>query len=107
MGATNHGLFQAASFAPPGTWDPEGTSGINDYTQIVQFLTSGGYTRYWDAAAMAPYAYSPSAYGGHFISYDDPQSLTAKMAYIRSRGMGGAMLWELSGDRSAGSAGHT
>ena len=32
------------------------------------------------------------------ISYEDPQSLQAKAAYVRDLGLGGMMFWELSHD---------
>ena len=35
-------------------------------------------------------------------SYDTPATITAKMAYARSQGLGGAFCWELSGDTADG-----
>jgi chitinase len=32
------------------------------------------------------------------ISYDDPESLTAKLDLVHREGLGGVMFWELSGD---------
>ena len=46
-----------------------------------------------------PWAWSPTAQGGHFISYDDPESMQLKMDYINEKGLGGAMFWEITGDR--------
>ncbi|MBW8350381.1 hypothetical protein K0H71_13115, partial [Bacillus sp. IITD106] len=34
----------------------------------------------------------------HFISHDDEESIGLKAEYIRDRGLGGAMIWELSQD---------
>ena len=98
---TNNGLFQSASSVPPGTWDDwsSGATGINDYTQIKALLATGEYTRYWDDAAKVPWAWSPTAQGGHFIAYDDPESIQLKMDYINENGLGGAMFWEVTGDR--------
>ncbi len=97
---TNNGLFQSASSVPPGTWDDwsSGATGINDYTQIKALLDSGEYTRYWDDVAKVPWAWSPTAQGGHFIAYDDPESMQLKMDYIDEMGLGGAMFWEITGD---------
>ena len=42
-----------------------------------------------------------AAYGvGLWITYDDPQSMKAKTDFIKERGLGGAMFWELSNDRT-------
>jgi hypothetical protein len=43
-----------------------------------------------------PWLYNSTA--GIFISYDDPQSLAAKTAYVEAQGLGGVMAWELSQD---------
>ena len=98
---TNNGLFQSASSVPPGTWDDwsSGATGINDYTQIKALLATGEYTRYWDDVAKVPWAWSPTAHGGHFIAYDDPESIQLKMDYINENGLGGAMFWEVTSDR--------
>jgi chitinase len=51
-----------------------------------------GNTRHWDAQAQAPYLWNATT--RHFITYDDPQSLAAKAAFVRARGLGGMMYWE-------------
>lgn len=100
---TDNGLFQSATSVPPGTWDDwsSGDTGINDYTQIASLILSGDYVRFWDDAAKVPWAWSPSAHGGHFISYDDPESIQLKMDYINDNNLGGAMFWEVTADREA------
>jgi len=68
--------------------------GVLDYDDIVaKYLPT--MTKYWDASAKVPYLWN----GTTFITYDDPQSMRAKAELIRDRGLGGAMMWELSGDR--------
>lgn len=32
------------------------------------------------------------------ITYDDPESLGAKLDFVKERGLSGVMFWELSGD---------
>jgi GH18 family chitinase len=32
-----------------------------------------------------------------FVSYDDEKSIRSKIEFIRQRGVGGAIIWELSG----------
>jgi chitinase len=91
--ASNGGLFQNGTTATVGTWE----KGVFDYTDIKNnYLPT--MTRYWDTQAQVPYLYDPVRQ--LFISYDDPQSITVKTDFIKSRGLGGAMIWELSGDRS-------
>jgi len=98
---TNSGLFQQAGLVPPGTWDDwsSGATGINDYTEIAEMIESGGYVRMWDDVSKVPWAWNPDAHGGHFISYDDPESMQYKMDYINDLGLGGAMFWEVTADR--------
>jgi chitinase len=60
------------------------------------FTGAGGYTRYWDTVAQVPYLYSPTT--KRFISYDDPQSVSAKVDYANQEGLGGMMLWEVTND---------
>ena len=98
----NGGLFQPASLVPPGTWDDwsSGATGINDFFEIEEFLDSGSYTRYWDDISKVPYLYSPTEHQGHFISYEDEESLAYKMDYVIEQGLGGVMFWEVTGDRN-------
>ena len=37
-------------------------------------------------------------------SYDDPRSIALKCRYAVDKGAGGVMVWELGGDRRAGSS---
>jgi chitinase len=55
-------------------------------------------TRSWDASAQVPYLYDPAR--RLWISYDDAQSMKIKADYIKAKGLGGAMIWEITGDRS-------
>jgi chitinase len=82
-----NGLFQ------PGVQVPNAYA---NYGNIVSSMIGHGYTRYWDAAASVPYLYN--AEKRIFISYEDPESLALKCAYVRQKGLGGIMFWEYSGD---------
>ena len=46
-----------------------------------------------------PYLYSPTEFGGHFVSYEDEESLAHKLAYLQNLGLGGVMYWEITADR--------
>lgn len=86
------GLYQSGTNASVGTWE----KGVFDYTDIrANYLPT--MTRYWDAQAQVPYLYD--AVRKLWISYDDPQSMKVKADFIKAKGLGGAMAWELSGDR--------
>lgn len=58
------------------------------YPQL-QVLAEKGYQRHWDDAAQATWWYD----GTNFVSGEDEQSLTAKAAYLREAGLGGAAIW--------------
>ena len=94
---TNDGLYQKDSGAAPGTWDlpgatPSGSFGYQDIED--NYLPS--YTRRWDREAQVPWLYNADT--GIMISYEDPESLTAKANYVLSNQLGGAMIWELAAD---------
>lgn len=94
VGSTDAGLYQPGTNASVGTWE----KGVMDYSDIrANYLPT--MTRYWDAAAKVPFLYDPAR--RLWISYDDPESMKVKTDYISARGLGGAMIWEISGDRSS------
>lgn len=102
VGSANGGLFQPGTTVPPGTWDDwsSGSTGINDWFEIEEFIASGEYTRYWDDHSKVPWLYSPTRHGGHFVSYDDEESVQYKVDYVRDLGLGGYMFWEITADRN-------
>ncbi|KAI9207683.1 glycosyl hydrolases family 18-domain-containing protein [Polychytrium aggregatum] len=81
----SHGLFQAGS--PPTNAD------AYNYHQII---TDKTLTTYWDDKAQASYAYSASE--SLFVSFDDPQAISAKVRYAQSKNLGGFMVWPIDGD---------
>jgi chitinase len=87
VGPTGHGLFQ------PGVTVP---NAFANYGNIVTNMLNNGFTRYWDAAASVPYLYSEQK--RQFVSYEDPESLALKCAYVRRKGLAGVMFWDYMGD---------
>lgn len=82
-----HGLYQ--SYSP--------YQGEHGWPQLkADYIDRHGYVRYWDAAAQAPWLRNAAT--RRFISYDDPQSLAAKAAFVKARHLGGIMYWEQSQD---------
>jgi chitinase len=88
----NGGFLQPAG-APPKEWrDSDG-----DWRRLsVTRLTDRRYVRHWEPAARVPWLYD--AANGLWITYDDPESVRAKIDYVRAQGLGGVVIWELGGD---------
>ena len=70
------------------------------YHEIPDILEKGLYkgkalarpvTRQWDATAMVPFLWDGTK---NVLSYDDPESVAAKGAYVKANGHLGAMFWE-------------
>jgi chitinase len=73
--------------------------GEHNWPELKQdYINKRGYVRYWDADAQAPWLWNAQTHS--FISYDDPQSIAAKMAYIKAQHLGGIMYWEQTIDPS-------
>lgn len=86
VAATNNGLYQAGKF-----------KAFLHYTYLRDSCGEAqGFVKYWDEVARAPYLYNSTA--GLFVTYDDHQSLTEKVAYALRKKLGGIMFWEISYD---------
>ncbi len=70
-----------------------GAAGTEDWKTLKQ-LPAQGYRVHRDFRAGHTYLYD----GTTFWTYDDPVQILQKMAYIRIKGLGGAMMWSLDGD---------
>ncbi len=77
-----HGLYQTF------------TSGSSKSYDVIKssYLSNPAFTRYEHLDALVPWLFN----GTTFVSYDDPQSVSAKGRYIRDTGLAGAAIWELS-----------
>lgn len=84
--SVENGLYQ---------WSPGGDRGGEGFDELRdRYINKNGFTRYWDEEAKAPYLWNPKTQT--FLTYDDEESLHHKSAYIKARGLGGAMFWEYS-----------
>ena len=83
------GLFGTATGPAPGVF----AAGTEDWKTLKQ-LPAQGYQVYRDFRAGHTYLYD----GNTFWTYDDPVQILQKAAYIRIKGLGGAMMWSLDGD---------
>lgn len=77
-----------------GTWE----NGVFDY----KALPLAGSTEQNNETVLASYSYDPNT--RKMISYDTPYIAGKKTVYIKGRGLGGAMWWELSADKPLGDA---
>ncbi|KAJ3341161.1 hypothetical protein HDU93_005570 [Gonapodya sp. JEL0774] len=66
--------------------------GVSDYKD----LPVPGATEYWDPVARAGYCYDPRT--RDLNSYDTVESVREKCAYVHQNGLGGIIVWEISGD---------
>jgi chitinase len=84
----NNGLYQSADSmkAAPATFE----AGIEDYKKLKAL----NFPSFRDPKTQAFWIYD----GTTFWNYDDPQAVAAKMDYIKTKGLGGAMFWSLDGD---------
>jgi chitinase len=86
-----NGLYKPATGPAPGKW----AAGTEDYKDLV---TKPG-KRHRDLRTGTLWLYD----GNEFWSYDDPAVLVQKAAYIRLKGLGGAMMWSIDQDDSRAS----
>ncbi|GHC48526.1 chitinase [Streptomyces cinnamoneus] len=87
-----HGVWQSAGGAAPGQFPEEsGTRGYDNLRASVANLTV-----YHDEQTVATYGYTGG--GGQWWTFDDAWSIGKKTAWLRTKGLGGVMIWEMSGD---------
>jgi chitinase len=94
VAAANNGRFQPGTTRPD-TSAPNPWAGALRYYRVVE-AQRAGFTRYWDAEARVPWLYHAAT--RTWITYDDAESLALKAEFVRTRKLGGIMIWELSGD---------
>ncbi|MFZ5974799.1 MAG: glycosyl hydrolase family 18 protein [Bacillota bacterium] len=82
VATANNGLYQRFT----------GGASISYDAIVSSYLNNSSYIRRYHTDARVPWLLG----GSTFISYDDPQSIAEKAAYINSGGIAGAAIWELS-----------
>lgn len=87
-GVTQSAPGGSATGPAPATYE----QGVEDYKVIKQRCPATG------TIAGTAYGFC----GGQWWSYDTPSTISGKMSYTRSQGLGGAFFWELSGDTTGG-----
>lgn len=81
---SNNGLYQKYTVAKP----------ISYNLIIKEYLNKPYYIRYFHLESQVPWLFN----GDVFITYEDTESIKYKTNYIKSKKLGGAMVWELSQD---------
>lgn len=84
------GIGQTYTGVGSGSWE----NGVWDY----KVLPKAGATVITDVKAGATYSYDSSS--KELITYDTPAMVSTKVDYLKSKGLGGSMFWEASGDRN-------
>lgn len=79
----DHGLYQAYG---------EHAAFLSWRDLKADYIDRNGYVRHWDKDAQAAWLWNQT--DASFVTYEDPQALRAKAAYVRERGLGGVMYWE-------------
>ncbi|KAH6612879.1 glycoside hydrolase family 18 protein [Chaetomium sp. MPI-SDFR-AT-0129] len=86
------GLGKTYTGIGTGTWE----AGVWDYKD----LPKSGATVQVDSAAGASYSYDAGSQ--ELISFDTPEMIGTKVAYLKQKGLGGSMFWEASADKQGG-----
>ncbi len=86
----NHGLQQPAQFV----------KFVTDKAIRKYYNENTGYITYWDEEAKAAYKYNDQK--KLFLTYDDEKSVTAKVKYVKDKGLNGIFFWELRLDKAHG-----
>ncbi|KAJ0030579.1 hypothetical protein Pint_14531 [Pistacia integerrima] len=88
--ANNHGLFAATTGAA------ELNDGAPGYRQIREFISenSATTTTVYNETVVTDYLYS----GTTWIGYDDTQSISSKVSYVKTKGLLGYFAWQVGAD---------
>jgi len=76
-----------------------GEAGFVAYYEICNYIKSG-YTVKYHPEHKAMYAYSTKEH--NWVGYDDPKTLAIKLDYLKTKDLGGAMIWAIDLDDFSG-----
>ena len=98
MGIPFYGyLYSSVNNSNQGMYQKFGGANSISYEAIkTNYLHKAGYTRSFHSQSKVPWLFN----GTIFISYEDGESIGYKSEFIKSKKLGGAMVWELSQDPS-------
>ncbi len=96
-GSNLTGLYCYASGGAKGLWDGGRAAGVNAWYDVVKVLENdSSFIKYRDQYSKVPYLYSSSKQ--EFYTYEDEVSAQERAQFIKDKGMGGIIFWELSAD---------
>ncbi|MFE4592358.1 glycosyl hydrolase family 18 protein [Streptomyces laurentii] len=90
------GEWQSATGAAPGQFAEE--AGVRGYSNLLASVP--GLTVHHDEQSGSTYGYTGP--GGQWWSFDDAWSIGRKTDYLKSKGLLGVFIWEMSGDTAGG-----
>jgi len=88
--------FYGYNFQSPGLYKPRtGNAPTVPYYSAVAYEKSG-WSYHWDDVSECPYLTDPS--NTHIIPFDDTVSVKYKCNYLKSKNLGGVIIWRLGYD---------
>lgn len=97
MGQPLYGRAFEATAGPGTTFSGVGAGSWENGVWDYKVLPRAGATEASDHDIIASWSYDPNS--KEMVTYDIPSVTAQKASYIGSRGLGGSMWWELSGDK--------
>ncbi|MER5986616.1 glycosyl hydrolase family 18 protein [Streptomyces sp. NPDC001787] len=91
-----NGEWQSANGAAPGQFDTE--AGVRGYNNLITSFPN--MTIRHDEQSVSTYGYTGT--NGQWWSFDDTWSIARKTAWVKSKGLLGGFVWEMSGDTPNG-----
>jgi chitinase len=91
-----NGEWQSATGAAPGQFAEE--AGTRGYSNLLASVP--GCTVHHDEASVATSCFTGN--GGQWWTFDAVWAIQKKTAWLKQRGLLGAMIWEMSGDTASG-----
>ncbi|MCP5077408.1 MAG: hypothetical protein GY951_05055 [Psychromonas sp.] len=96
----NNGLYQKAKRVSWGTWDSANSGRTGLYTQgyLKEFKNSSGYQQFWDGEAKMHWLYNADKFNGHFITFEDKNSIAHKIEYMKENNYSAIALRQIHND---------
>jgi chitinase len=88
--------FYGYNFQSSGLYKPRtGSAPLVSYASAVAYQKAG-WTYHWNDVSKSPYL--TDSLNTHIITFDDTVSIAAKCVYLKSKNLGGVIIWRLGMD---------